>query len=66
MIEHYAFLPDGSLAFTTNDPAVHAADIAARSLTVVESTPCDLDYTYTLVDGKIVSTHTPQQPPPEI
>lgn len=66
MIEYYAFLPDGSFAFSTNDPAGHAADITARSLTVVENTPYDLDYTYTLVGGRIVSTHTPQQAPPEV
>ena len=66
MIEYYLFLPDGSLALTCSDTRGHESDIEARSLTVVAGSVLDWDYTYTLVDGVIVSTHTPQQAPPEV
>jgi len=66
MIEYYLFLPDGSLALTCNDTAGHESDIEARSLTAVVGPPLDWDYTYTLVDNVIASTHTPQQAPPDL
>lgn len=67
IVEYFAFNSDGSLAFTCTTPNGFEADIEARSLTVVGSTEnVDLDYTYTLVNGKIVSVHAPMQAPPEL
>jgi len=64
MIEYYIFNSDGNLVFTTGALEGHEGDIAGRNLVAVEGGPVDFDYTYTLVEGNIVATHTPQEEPP--
>jgi len=65
--ELFIFNQEGVLQFTASGIDGHEEGIVARNLVVVacEFTH-DLDYQYTLVDGAVVATHSPQQAPPDL
>ena len=67
IVEYFVFNPDGTFEFTTNSIGAHQKDIEARSLTAIGADfHVDPDQKYTLEDGVIVKTSSPQVPPPEL